>query len=85
VEGLIVQLISGLVGGNLAGLLAKTRSLGPILNSIVGLLGGLGGGQLMEMLNLLQGAGMGADVGSAAAGGGVLVALLGRFTKQPAP
>ena len=32
----IIQAISGLVGGNIAGLLAKAKSLGPILNSILG-------------------------------------------------
>ena len=41
----IIQAISGLVGGNIAGLLAKAKSLGPILNSILGAAGGIGAAQ----------------------------------------
>ena len=35
------------VGGNLGGLLNKAKSLGPMLNTILGLIGGVGGGQLL--------------------------------------
>ena len=44
---LIIQLIAGVIGGNSAGAALKQYSLGPIGNSIVGLLGGIGGGQLL--------------------------------------
>ena len=37
---LIIQLVSGAVGGNIAGSLLKDSSLGPIGNSIAGILGG---------------------------------------------
>jgi uncharacterized membrane protein YeaQ/YmgE (transglycosylase-associated protein family) len=47
---LIVQLISGAVGGNIAGALMKKFNLGPIGNSIAGLVGGGLGGQLLSML-----------------------------------
>jgi len=41
---LIIQLVSGAVGGNLAGSLMKNLSLGSLWNSVVGILGGgLGG------------------------------------------
>jgi uncharacterized membrane protein YeaQ/YmgE (transglycosylase-associated protein family) len=46
VTAVIAQLIAGAVGGNVAGLANKARSLGPLLNTILGALGGLGGGQL---------------------------------------
>ena len=47
---LIIQLISGAVGGNVAGALMKNFNLGPIGNSIAGLIGGGLGGQLLSML-----------------------------------
>ncbi len=50
--GLIIQLISGAVGGNVAGSLMKDANLGPVLNSIIGILGGGLGGQLLAMLGV---------------------------------
>lgn len=38
--GLLVPLISGVIGSNLVGSLSKKLSLGPVGNSIAGLLGG---------------------------------------------
>ena len=84
---LIVQLISGAAGGNVAGALMKKLSLGPVGNSIVGILGGGLGGQLLSMLGA-GGAGAAAagsgDMGSilqsvlaGGAGGGVLMAIVG--------
>jgi uncharacterized membrane protein YeaQ/YmgE (transglycosylase-associated protein family) len=49
---LIIQLVSGAVGGNLAGSLMKKFSLGTLGNSIVGILGGGLGGQLLGMMGL---------------------------------
>ncbi len=49
---LIIQLISGAVGGNLAGALMKKFSLGTLWNSIVGILGGGLGGTVLGMLGL---------------------------------
>ena len=43
---LLLQLLAGAVGGNVGGVLAKARSLGPLMNTILGAVGGLGGGQL---------------------------------------
>jgi uncharacterized membrane protein YeaQ/YmgE (transglycosylase-associated protein family) len=47
---IIIQLISGGVGGNIAGALLKKFNLGPIGNTIAGILGGIGGGQLLGTL-----------------------------------
>jgi uncharacterized membrane protein YeaQ/YmgE (transglycosylase-associated protein family) len=61
---IIIQLISGGVGGNIAGALLKRFNLGPIGNTIAGILGGVGGGQLLSMLTGAAGA-----VAPAASGG----------------
>ncbi len=77
---LIVQLVSGAAGGNVAGGLLKQFSLGPVGNSIAGIVGGGLGGQLLGMLLAGGGAGAGGmDVGSIlsnVAGGGVGGAVL---------
>lgn len=88
VVGLIIQLASGAVGGNVAGALLKKFSLGTVGNSIVGILGGGLGGQILGMLGV-GGAGGGAmDVGSilssvagGGVGGGVLMAIIGVIRK----
>jgi hypothetical protein len=74
---LIIELVSGAVGGNIAGGLLKNLSLGPVGNSIAGIVGGGIGGQLLSMIvPALQSAasGGGLDIGSLVgqvAGGGV--------------
>ena len=62
--GLIIQLIAGAVGGNIAGATLKNFSLGPIGNSLAGIVGGGIGGQILAAL--LGGA---ARPDAAAAGG----------------
>ena len=61
--GLIIQLISGAVGGNIAGAAMKQYNLGTIGNSIAGLIGGGVGAQII-----------GALVGGVAGLGAVLIA-----------
>jgi len=84
---LVIQLISGAVGGNVAGSLMKNQSLGTLWNSIVGIVGGGIGGQILGMLGIATGAG-GMDIvsiiGSIAGGGvggGVLMAIVGVIKK----
>jgi uncharacterized membrane protein YeaQ/YmgE (transglycosylase-associated protein family) len=48
--GLIIQLISGAVGGNVAGAAMKQYNLGTIGNSIAGLIGGGVGAQIIGAL-----------------------------------
>lgn len=91
VVGLLIQLVSGAVGGNVAGALLKKFSLGPVGNSIVGILGGGLGGQILGMLGM-GGAGQGGgalDLGSilssiagGGVGGGVLMAIIGVIRKM---
>lgn len=87
--GLIIQLISGAVGGNVAGAALKDGSLGTLGNSVAGILGGGIGGTILGMLGI--GAGGGTDVagilGSVAGGGvggGVLLSVIGLIKKAMA-
>ncbi|HEU4589528.1 MAG TPA: hypothetical protein VFS13_01365 [Steroidobacteraceae bacterium] len=80
---LLVQLVSGAVGGNIAGGILKKLSLGTVGNSIVGILGGGLGGVLLNALGVGTGGG-GVDVSSVigsiaggGVGGGVLLAIVG--------
>lgn len=81
---LIIQLVTGAVGGNVAGKLLKNLSLGTVGNSISGILGGGLGGKLLAMLGIGGGAAAGVDtteaVGAAteaAAGGMDMSSILG--------
>ena len=47
---LIIQLICGAGGGNLAGALFKNLDLGPVGNSLAGIVGGGLGGQILQHL-----------------------------------
>src|SRR5204863_4723037 len=71
---LIIQLLSGAAGGNLAGNVAKDMSLGPVGNTIAGAIGGGLGGQILSALLGLAasrtgGLDIGAIVGQIIAGG----------------
>ena len=59
ITSLIVEAVSGAVGGNVAGAAMKDKSLGTIGNSIAGIVGGGLGGTILQSV-----------MGSAAAGGG---------------
>lgn len=81
---IIIQLLSGAVGGNAAGALMKKFSLGTLGNSIVGILGGGLGGQLLKVLGVAASSTGGADAGSiigsilgGGVGGGVLMVIVG--------
>ncbi|MBT8300736.1 MAG: hypothetical protein KJO63_05350 [Maribacter sp.] len=84
---LLIQLVSGALGGNVAGKLLKNRSLGTLGNSIVGILGGALGGQLLGIMGIDVSAGgmdMAGILGSVAGGGvggGVLMAIIGVVKK----
>ncbi len=92
--GLIIQLISGALGGNVAGKLMPNSSLGTLWNSVAGIAGGGIGGQLLGMLLPSVGAaaaGGGMDIGSILAqvagggvGGGVVMAIIGMIKKAMA-
>jgi len=80
---LIISLLSGAAGGNIAGALMKNSSLGTLWNSVAGILGGGLGGSLLGMLGMSAGGG-GLDiasilgsVASGGVGGGVVMAVIG--------
>ncbi len=75
-ESLIIQLITGAVGGNIGGALLKNLSLGTVGNSIAGILGGGLGGQILGMLGA-GGGGMVGNVAGGGVGGIVLMAVVG--------
>lgn len=89
---LIISLLSGAVGGNVAGGALKNYNLGTIWNSVVGILGGGVGGQILSALGLLGGTGgstldIGSIVSNVAAsgiGGGVLLVIVGLIKKMVA-
>jgi hypothetical protein len=88
IVGLIIQLIAGGVGGNIAGAALKQYDLGTVGNTIAGVIGGGVGAQI---IGALVGGGAGAaagtgdfDIGSiigqiasGGVGGGVLMVIVG--------
>ena len=82
---LLIQAISGAAGGNVAGLLNKSRSYGPLVNTVMGLLGGVGGGQALGgvLTGLLGGNAMLGNV-AASVIGGILIPLIAGYFKKPA-
>lgn len=80
---LIISLLSGALGGNVAGKLLNKYSLGTLGNSIVGILGGGFGSYLLGMLGMdLGGAEMNltnilGNVAEGGVGGGALMAIIG--------
>ena len=89
-EQMIIQLISGAVGGNAAGTAMKGLSLGTIGNTITGLIGGAGGGQLIAMLGSGAAAaggsgdmmGMVTQIAGGAGGGAILTAIAGMIKSR---
>jgi uncharacterized membrane protein YeaQ/YmgE (transglycosylase-associated protein family) len=78
---ILIELISGAVGGNAAGIANKAKSLGPVLNTILGALGGLGGGHLAAATG---GTGTGTQVGASAIVGALLPVIVGMLKKKKA-
>ena len=80
---LIINLISGAIGGNIAGAAIKDQSLGTMGNSFAGIFGGGIGAVFLQALGASTAAG-GFDIGSLIAsvvsggvGGGILTAIFG--------
>ena len=78
---LIISLVSGAVGGNVAGALLKNFSLGTLGNSIAGIVGGGLGAQILGMIG---GGGLEGIVGQlvgGGVGGGALMVVIGIIRK----
>ncbi len=81
---LLISLIAGAVGGNVAGGLLKNANLGVLLNSVAGIIGGGVGGQILSALGAGGASAGGTDLGaiigqvaSGGVGGGVLLVVVG--------
>ncbi|MFN0217896.1 MAG: hypothetical protein ACKVP4_03665 [Hyphomicrobium sp.] len=81
---LIIQLLSGAAGGNIAGAILKNISLGTLGNSLAGIIGGGLGGQILQSIFNLPGVGDALDpmailtqVLSGGVGGGATLAIVG--------
>ena len=81
----IVSLIAGGAGGNIVGTLLKNRNLGPMLNTVLGLVGGGIGGMLIPALTQFTG-GTESLVGTGGLSAivGALLPLIVSFLKKPA-
>ncbi|WP_028388405.1 hypothetical protein [Legionella fairfieldensis] len=85
IVGMLVNLVSGGVGGNILGAAWKEKSLGAIGNTIAGLVGGVAGTYIMQAVGVLNSLGLGnmsvssllGNVGSSAVSGAVLTAIVG--------
>jgi len=80
---IVIQLVAGALGGNLAGRRGEGAPIGAAGNTIAGAAGGLGLAQLVQLLGLGAG-GSALDLGSlltsilgGGVGGGVLAAIVG--------
>jgi uncharacterized membrane protein YeaQ/YmgE (transglycosylase-associated protein family) len=76
-ESLIISLVSGAVGGNVAGAVFKRFNLGLLGNSLAGIVGGGVGGQLLGMLGAGGLDGIVGAVASGGVGGAVVLAVVG--------
>jgi uncharacterized membrane protein YeaQ/YmgE (transglycosylase-associated protein family) len=81
---LIIDAISGAVGGNVAGAAMKEKSLGTVGNSIAGILGGGLGGMILQSIMGSAATGGSLDlttilsnVAGGGVGGAILMAVIG--------
>jgi uncharacterized membrane protein YeaQ/YmgE (transglycosylase-associated protein family) len=80
---LLIQLVSGAAGGNVGGVLNKARTMGPLWNTILGAIGGLGGGQLLgDKLGGAMGSATTGNISASAIVGLVLPLIISFFTKK---
>ncbi|MBT8473776.1 MAG: hypothetical protein HKN14_16445 [Marinicaulis sp.] len=77
---LVINLAIGAVGGNLAGMALKAKSLGTLWNSVIGVLGGGIGFFVLGMLGA-AGGGLIMQVIAAFIGGAALLFIVSMFRK----
>lgn len=84
---LIIQLLSGAVGGNLAGSLFKNLSLGTLWNSVAGIAGGGLGAAVLNGIGIgggdgaMTATGILGSIAGGGVGGGVVMAIIGFIKK----
>lgn len=80
---IIIQVVTGIIGGQAVGAALKQVDVSQVVKIISGAVGGVGGGVLLDML--AGGGALGGMAGDAiggVAGGGVLTAIVGMVMKQ---
>ena len=75
---LVLNLVGGLIGGNLGGLVARSRNPGVVMNSVLGIVGGV-------ILGILTNGGVGTELGAGGLGGVLLPLIAALFKKKTAP
>jgi uncharacterized membrane protein YeaQ/YmgE (transglycosylase-associated protein family) len=74
---LIIQLVSGVIGGNVAGTAVKSLDMGVLRNSIAGLVGGGIGSVLLSGLGIGASSGILGQISSGGVGGLIIMAVAG--------
>lgn len=90
--GIVTNVISGAVGGNVAGLASKETTLGTLGNTIAGAIGGTAGAWILQAVGILSSFGLadmsvGSIMGGAATSavsGGVVTAIIGLIKSKMA-
>jgi uncharacterized membrane protein YeaQ/YmgE (transglycosylase-associated protein family) len=85
IVGAIVNLVSGGVGGNIAGASWKEMSLGTLGNTIAGAIGGVAGGYILQAVGILNSLGLAdmsvgsmvTEAGGAAVSGAIITGVIG--------
>ncbi len=82
IVGLLIQLVSGAAGGNIAGALLKKLNMGPVWNSILGVIGGILVGWVLPSLGIGNASSLDltsilSSVLGSGVGGGALMAIVG--------
>jgi uncharacterized membrane protein YeaQ/YmgE (transglycosylase-associated protein family) len=86
---LILQAAAGAVGGNITGMIRRTESWGPLLNSALGAIGGVGAAQALnatgqsEQAAAWAGGNLAAVETGLAVAAGTLLSLMSSAFKQP--
>ena len=74
---LLIAVISGGIGSNIAGALMKTLSLGTLGNTVAGVLGGAAGQKMLVSTGLLDGRSILGDIAGSGIGGAILMVIVG--------
>lgn len=88
---LLIQVLAGGAGGNIIGKVLKNIDLSKLIQTVVGIIGGVMGGQaagLLEVLQTVLGEGGAGEIlgnaGASGIGGAILVAIVGFIKKASA-
>jgi uncharacterized membrane protein YeaQ/YmgE (transglycosylase-associated protein family) len=91
IANLLIEVVSGAIGGNVAGAAMKQNSLGTVGNSIAGIVGGGLGGTILQAVMGAAASGGSMDMSSilsqvagGGVGGAVLMAIVGIIKNQMA-